>query len=76
MRRYKRLLKGESFDRERAEALLNEKISALQSKGPELIGAAADLYDNLNADQQQKLREFLERRHGHRGHGSKVGSAG
>lgn len=70
------LLKGESFDRERAQVLLNEKVSALQSKGPELIGAAADLYDNLNADQQQKLREFLERRHGHRDHGSKVGSAG
>ncbi len=70
------LLKGESFDRERAQALLNEKVSALQSKGPELIGVAADLYDSLNADQQQKLRELLEKRHGHRGHGSKVDSAG
>lgn len=74
--RMQALIKGESFDRERARALLDEKISALQSKGPELIGAAADFYDNLSAEQQQKLREFLERRRGHRGHGPKVDEAG
>ena len=70
------LIEGTSFDRERAQALLNEKVARLQSNGPELITAAADLFDNLNAEQQQKVRAFLEQRHGHRGHPPKADPAG
>jgi protein CpxP len=70
------LIEGTSFDRERALALLNEKAARLQSNGPELITAAADLFDSLNADQQQKARELLERHHGHRGHPPKADPAG
>ena len=69
------LIEGTSFDRERAQALLNEKAARLQSNGPELITAAADLFDSLNAEQQQKVRERLERRHGHRGHPPKADPA-
>ena len=70
------LIEGTRFDRERAQALLNEKAARLQSNGPELITAAADLFDSLNAEQQQKVRELLERRHGHRGHPPKADPAG
>ena len=70
------LIEGTSFDRERAQALLNEKAARLQSNGPELITAAADLFDSLNAEQQQKVRAFLERRHGHRGHPPEADPAG
>ena len=70
------LIEGTSFDRERALALLNEKAARLQSNGPELITAAADLFDSLSTDQRQKARELLERRHGHRGHPAKADPAG
>ncbi|MGQ0591837.1 MAG: hypothetical protein ACT4QB_04090 [Gammaproteobacteria bacterium] len=55
---------------------MNEKAARLQSNGPELITAAADLFDSLNAEQQQEVRELLERRHGHRGHPPKADPAG
>ena len=74
--RIQSLIKGESLDRERAQALLNEKAARLQSNGPELIAAAADLFDSLNAEQQQKVREFLERRHGYQDHRPKADPAG
>ena len=70
------LIEGTTFDRERAQALLNEKAARLQSNGPELITAAADLFDSLNIEQQQKVHELLERRHGHRGHPPKADPAG
>jgi protein CpxP len=70
------LIGGRSFDRERAQALLNEKVARLQSSGPELITAAAGLFDSLNAEQQQKVRALLERRHGHRGGPPKADPAG
>ncbi len=70
------LIEGTSFDRERAQALLNEKAARLQSNGPELITAAADLFDSLNVEQQQKVRALLERRHGHRGHPPNADPAG
>ncbi|MGH8480223.1 MAG: Spy/CpxP family protein refolding chaperone [Gammaproteobacteria bacterium] len=70
------LIEGTRFDRERAQAFLNEKAASLQSNGPELIAAAADLFDSLNAEQQQKAREFLERRHGHRDHRPMADPAG
>ncbi|MDQ3565598.1 MAG: Spy/CpxP family protein refolding chaperone [Pseudomonadota bacterium] len=74
--RIRSLIKDESFDRERAQALLNEKAARLQSNGPKLIAAAADLFDSLNAEQQQKARELLERRHGHRDHRPKADPSG
>jgi len=42
----------------------------VRNGSPEIIAAAADFYDNLNAAQQQKVRDFMERggrRWSHRG---------
>lgn len=60
----KALVAGDKFDRARAQNLVGEKTAALNSKSPEVIAAAADFYDSLNVVQQQKVRDFMERRHG------------
>ncbi len=69
------LIAGKGFDRDGAQELLNEKVARLKSSGPELIAAAADLFDSLNTEQQQKAREFLKRRHSHRDHQPKADQA-
>ena len=61
------LIAGDKFDRTRAQALVQEKTAALRDKSPEVIAAMAEFYDGLNAEQQQKAREFLNKRRGHFG---------
>lgn len=63
------LVAGDKFDRARAQALLDEKIRALQQNTPEVITALADFYDSLQPAQQAEVRAFLEKRRGrfHRG---------
>lgn len=58
------LVAGEKFDRARAQALLDGKLRAVQAGGPEVLTAMADFYDSLNAEQQQKVRDFMQRRRG------------
>lgn len=53
------------FDRARAQTLLDEKTRAVQAMGPEIIAAMGDFYDSLNPQQQAKVRERLQGRHGH-----------
>lgn len=59
----KALVAGPAFDRAGAEALLTAKTDALRAGAPAVIAAFGDFYDSLNADQQAKLREFMNRRH-------------
>ncbi len=62
------LVAGDKFDRARAQALVTGKTAAITSGSPEVIAAAADFYDSLNPAQQQKVRDFMQRRGGwHRG---------
>ena len=65
----KSLVAGPKFDAAKAQALINDKTSALQSKSPEVVAALAAFYDSLNPAQQQKVRDFMEGHHGwfHRG---------
>ena len=65
------LISGPSFDRTKAGALLQGKLSAVQLKSPEVINAFGDFYDSLRAEQQSKLREALQRGHRHGGHGGR-----
>jgi Spy/CpxP family protein refolding chaperone len=62
----KALVAGEKFDRARAQALVSEKTAALNTGSPEVIAAAADFYDSLTPAQQEKVRDFMQRRHGWR----------
>nr|WP_315478926.1 Spy/CpxP family protein refolding chaperone [uncultured Rhodoferax sp.] len=56
------LVAGEKFDAVRAQALVNEKTTALQAKSPEVIAALADFYNSLNPVQQQKVRDYMDGR--------------
>jgi Spy/CpxP family protein refolding chaperone len=58
------IVAGEKFDRARAQTLLDEKTRAVQTSSPEVISALADFYDSLNPEQQQKVRELMQRRKG------------
>jgi Spy/CpxP family protein refolding chaperone len=60
------LVAGTRFERERAQSLGEAKTGALRSKSPEVIAAAADFFDSLKPEQQQKVREFLNKRRGWR----------
>ncbi len=53
------LLNEPTLDRNRAEALVQERVGRIQSAAPEVIGLFADFYDGLNPDQQKTLRERL-----------------
>lgn len=63
------LFAGDKLDQTGAKKLLDEKTAAIQAGSPEVIAAAADFYNNLRPEQQQKVRDFMERsrRWGHRG---------
>jgi Spy/CpxP family protein refolding chaperone len=65
----KSLIAGPKFDAAKAQALINDKTAAVQSKSPEVVTAFAAFYDSLNPTQQQKVRDFTEGHHGwfHRG---------
>jgi len=65
----KSLIAGPKFDAAKAQALINDKAGALQTKSPEVVAALAAFYDSLNATQQQKVRDFMEGRHGWFGRG-------
>ncbi len=58
----KALVAGDKFDATRAQALITEKTTALQTKSPEVIAALADFYNSLNPTQQQKVRDYMEGR--------------
>ena len=56
------IVAGNRFDRSRAQGLLEEKTRAVQASGPEVINALADFYDSLDAEQQQKVRDWMHKR--------------
>ena len=63
------LVAGPKFDREHAQAFVEAKTGALRAKSPEVIAAAADFFDSLKPEQQQQVREFMNKRRGWGHHG-------
>ncbi len=61
----KALVAGDKFDRSKAQALLDQKMQAMQGNGPKMLSAFGDFYDSLNPEQQKQVRERMEKR----GHG-------
>lgn len=61
------LVAGPAFDRAKAQSMLESKTQALAAGGPQLVAALGDFWDSLKPEQQAKLREFMDRRHGWRG---------
>lgn len=60
----KSLIAGPKLDTAKAQALIMDKTTALQTKSPETLTALAAFYDSLNPTQQQKVRDLMD---GHRG---------
>ena len=58
------LIAGATFDKAKAQTLIEQKTGAVREKSPEVIAATADFYDTLKPEQQQKVREFLNKRGG------------
>ena len=58
----KALVAGDKFDAARAQALINDKALAIQTKSPEVIAAMANFYNSLNPVQQQKVRDYMDGR--------------
>jgi Spy/CpxP family protein refolding chaperone len=58
------LIAGATFDKAKAQALVEQKTGAVREKSPEVIAATADFFDTLKPEQQQKVREFLNKRRG------------
>jgi len=63
------MLAGSSFDRSKANALIQSKVSAVNEQSPALVAALADFFDSLKPEQQARVRELMARggRWGHRG---------
>jgi Spy/CpxP family protein refolding chaperone len=55
------LVKDGTFDRWRAQDMVNERMNAIREKSPQVIAALGDFYDSLRPEQQQKVRDFLQR---------------
>ena len=68
---FRQLFAGDKLDQAGAARLIDEKTAAVKTGSPEVIAAAADFFDNLRPDQQQKVREFMDRRG--RGHWGRHG---
>ena len=51
-----------TLDRDRAVALIQGRLQTLQDQTPQIVAAIGDFYDGLNAEQQQELRNKMERR--------------
>lgn len=66
---FRGLFAAAKLDQAGAKKLIDEKTAAVQAGSPEVIAAAADFFDNLKPEQQQKVRDFMERgrRWGYRG---------
>lgn len=74
----KALIAGNQFDVAKAQTLVNEKTEAIRLQSPQVISAAATFFNSLKPEQQQKVREFMNRRGGPgmMGHGPEGGHEG
>lgn len=65
------VIAGDRFDRDAAQALVDERTQSLKAGSADIIAAAGDFFDSLKPEQQAKVRDFLKRNPGgmRRGHG-------
>ncbi|MFK7994489.1 MAG: Spy/CpxP family protein refolding chaperone [Granulosicoccus sp.] len=61
------LIGAETFDQGAALEMITVRTTALQNQGPELVAAAAQFFDSLNAEQKQQLSERMSWFSEHRG---------
>ena len=54
------MLKQPTMDREKVNALVNQKIAIVSEKSPSIIDAIGNFYDSLDDSQRAELSEFIE----------------
>ena len=59
------MISAPELDQQRALDMVRQRVSSMEQKAPEVIAAIADFHDNLDPEQKQKVREFLENRFDH-----------
>lgn len=59
---FRAMIAGEKFDRTAALTMLEKKTESIQGNAPQTINALADFYDSLNPEQQELVRDKLEKR--------------
>jgi len=55
------LMAGSRFDVQGAQALANNKSDTMKASSPKVITAFATFFDSLRPEQQQKVRDFMNR---------------
>lgn len=61
------VIAGNTFDRAKAQSLVEQKVAAVQAHSPTVLDRMAAFYDSLTPQQQQKVRDRLTRHHGGNG---------
>ncbi len=54
------MLKQPTFDRNKANSIVNQHIETIHSRSPVIIDAIGNFYDSLDDAQRTELREFIE----------------
>ena len=54
------MLKQPTMDREKVNAMVNQKIAMVSEKSPSIIDAIGNFYDSLDDSQRAELSEFIE----------------
>lgn len=68
------MITAPELDQRRALDILNQRITTMQQKAPDVIAAIAAFHDSLDLQQKQKVKAFMEDRFDHgRWHGSAAG---
>ena len=58
---FQALIAGSTFDRNAAQNLVQQKTDAIRAGSPQVIAAMGDFYDSLRPEQQQKVRDFMQK---------------
>ncbi|MEZ7829472.1 MAG: Spy/CpxP family protein refolding chaperone [Brachymonas denitrificans] len=58
---FQALIAGPKFDRTAAQNLVQQKTDAIRAGSPQVIAAMGDFYDSLRPEQQQKVRDFMQK---------------
>lgn len=63
------LISADTFDQGKALSMITDRTTALQTRAPELVAAAALFFDGLSAEQKAEIQEFVSRKgHGKHSH--------
>ena len=61
------LINADKFDQQKALTMMNEKMTMINEKAPEVLAAIGDFLDGLNSEQKAEVLQFIEKKH--EGHG-------